>query len=161
VQLPTSTFRASRAGFSLIEIVLALGIIAFALVGILGLFPVAVDAAASSQQETQAAFIARSIFDQLEANPGSSKRSIKLTEEYSGTDRPAVVVDLSKGDPIAPVGFDSDGKALSQADDPFAIYRVEISISPITTPDYGLSKVVVTVKSKNTSYPFSSILRQK
>ena len=42
----------------MVEIVLAIGIISFALVGILGLIPAAMDSAIKSQRETQATCIA-------------------------------------------------------------------------------------------------------
>ncbi|MBW8863810.1 MAG: hypothetical protein JF609_02605 [Verrucomicrobia bacterium] len=161
VQLLGSTFRASHAGFSLIEIVLALGIISFALVGILGLFPVAVNAAADSQHETQAALIARSIFDQLEATPNTPKRTIKPAKKYDDRSVPPVVIDLSKNDSAPPMGFDADGFPLASADDPSAAYKVNIAVTPITTPDYGLSQVVVTVNLHSVSYPFTALLRQQ
>lgn len=47
--------------FTLIEIVLALGILTFALVGILGLFPIALASARDSKSETMAILIAQSI----------------------------------------------------------------------------------------------------
>jgi type II secretory pathway pseudopilin PulG len=71
VQTPTSPslfvnpVRIRRAAFSLIEIVLALGIISFALVGIMGLFPVAMKSAQESQRETRSAHIAQQIFSDL------------------------------------------------------------------------------------------------
>ena len=61
--------RTMTLAFSLVEIVLAVGIISFALVGILGMFPVALDAATRSREETQAAFIARSIYSDLAGYP--------------------------------------------------------------------------------------------
>lgn len=57
--------RRAAIGFSLIEIVLALGIISFALVGIMGLFPVAMKSAQESQRETRATLLARQIFSDL------------------------------------------------------------------------------------------------
>jgi prepilin-type N-terminal cleavage/methylation domain-containing protein len=48
-------------GFTLIEIVLAIGILSFALVGILGLFPVALETARESKEETMMAQVAQSI----------------------------------------------------------------------------------------------------
>jgi len=154
--------RIAREAFSLIEIVLALGIISFALVGILGLFPVAVKAAAESQQETQAALIARSIFDQLEANPGAEPRSISLDEEYTGTSPAPLTIDLTNDNSAAPptISFNADAKPVSASKDPGAPYEAQIAVTPIKTPAYGLSQVVVTVTSKTTSYAFASTLRQ-
>lgn len=54
-------------GFSLIEIVLALGIISFALVGILGIFPLALTSARDSAAETRISFIAQSLLADIRA----------------------------------------------------------------------------------------------
>lgn len=56
------------AAFTLIEIVLAIGIMSFALVGILGLFPVALETARDSKAETQVALLARQIESDLLAS---------------------------------------------------------------------------------------------
>jgi len=149
-------------GFSLIEIILALGIISFALVGILGLFPVAVNAAADSQHETQAALIARSIFDQLETTPETPIRTIVLAKTLDGNSPVPIRIDLTKSSPISPIGFDTSG--IATPSDSNAPYQVTMSVAPLTTPAYGLTRVSLTVKlaaSKVTSYSFVSILRQK
>ena len=59
IQHPGHLAEASGRGFSLIEVVLALGIISFAIVGIIGLMPVAMKSAGDSMRETDATFIAR------------------------------------------------------------------------------------------------------
>ena len=152
-----------QSGFSLIEIILALGIISFALVGILGLFPVAVDAATSSQRETHAALIARSIFDQLNARPESPKRIIGLSEDFDGSSPAPVTLDLDKGS-SATINYDIDGNP-SAGGGTTAIYQAEISVAPVTgPPDLGVSQVTVTVKPRNASgvsYPFASLLLRK
>jgi len=156
--------RTCRAAFSLIEIILALGIISFALVGILGLFPVAVDAAANSQRETQAALIAHSIFDQLNAMPDSSKRSVILGEDYTSTSPTPITVDLTQPTTSATIGFDSNGKPLASSSDPTTAYTAQIIVTPIASPAYETSKVLVVVRpfgSKTVSYPFASIFQQK
>jgi len=63
----------SPRGFSLIEIVLALGVIAFALVGIMGLFPVAMKSAQESMRETRATHIAQQIFSDLRTGTGTNR----------------------------------------------------------------------------------------
>jgi len=55
-----------------VEITIALGIVAFALVAIMGLFPVAMKHAVDSQNETRATFIAQSILADLAAGPTST-----------------------------------------------------------------------------------------
>jgi len=57
----------------LIEVVLALGVIAFALVGIMGLFPVAMKSAQESQRETRATLIAKQIFSDLRVASGTNR----------------------------------------------------------------------------------------
>lgn len=63
--------------FSLIEIVLALGVIAFALVGIMGLFPVAMKSAQESQRETRATLIAQQIFADLRVLSGTNRMLVR------------------------------------------------------------------------------------
>jgi len=53
------------AGFTLVEIVLAIGITGFALVAILGMFPVALKAAELSKRETRATLIAQNVMADL------------------------------------------------------------------------------------------------
>ena len=57
----------------MIEVVLALGVIAFALVGIMGLFPVAMKSAQESQRETRATLIAQQIFSDLRTGTSSNR----------------------------------------------------------------------------------------
>ncbi len=59
--------------FSLIELVLALGVVAFALIGIIGLFPVAIKSAQASRHETRATLIAQQIFSDLVVEKGSCR----------------------------------------------------------------------------------------
>ena len=61
-----STTRAPRgAAFSLTEVVIALGIFAVSMVGVLALFPVASSTGQESSEETQAAILAQMIFDEI------------------------------------------------------------------------------------------------
>src|SRR5205823_7388168 len=50
-----------QSAFSLVEVVLALGVLSFAIVAILGLIPIGLQTSHSSQDETRAAQIAQSI----------------------------------------------------------------------------------------------------
>jgi len=67
------SYKALSRGFSFIEVVLALGVIAFALVGIMGLFPVAMKSAQESQRETRATLIAQQIFSDLRVASGTDR----------------------------------------------------------------------------------------
>jgi len=58
-------FAASRAGFSLVEVTIAIGIFAFVIVGIMGLFPVALQQRGDSALETRATLVARQVFESI------------------------------------------------------------------------------------------------
>jgi uncharacterized protein (TIGR02598 family) len=62
-----------KSAFSLIEVVLALGIISFAIVGIIGMMPVAVKSAGDSMRETDATLIARRVFAELKTGTGGNR----------------------------------------------------------------------------------------
>lgn len=150
-----------KSGFSLIEIILAIGIISFALVGILGLFPVAVNAATDSQRETQAALIARSIFDQLEARPESAVRKVNVSTEFDNESPAPVTVNLATDGTSGPIEFDVDGLPVGTPDAGQPAYRAEIQVTPLMAPDLGLSQVTVTVSpiaAKDVRFPFASVL---
>ena len=63
----------ASSAFSLFEIVLALGVVAFALIGIMGLFPVAMKSAQENQRETRATLIAQQIFSDLRVRAGTNR----------------------------------------------------------------------------------------
>jgi len=79
----TPSFKPLSSGFSLVEIVLALGIISFALVGILGLFPVALDTARDSKAETMITFIGQSIMADIH---GTKRTNTTGTPPVTSTD---------------------------------------------------------------------------
>ncbi len=67
--------------FSLIEVVLALGVVSFSVVAMVGLFPVGYKNALESRQETSAAFIAQQISGDLRSSPFTNASVL-----YRGTD---------------------------------------------------------------------------
>lgn len=82
--------KSSRA-FSLVEVVLALGVAAVAFTAIMGLFPLGLDMSRETHEETQAALIAQSIFGDLRDNFGGgtnlTNRRVLFTSQ----------IDLSNG----------------------------------------------------------------
>jgi uncharacterized protein (TIGR02598 family) len=137
--------------FSLIEVVLAVGVISFALVGIIGLFPVAMQSALDSQRETQVAFIARSLFSELQRVNGD--------EAYITVPDPATT-GLGKPEPInlnpptastSDFFFDQDGGMLN-GDGPTAMYRAEVTVNRTGQPD-GLSRVDIKIFVPNITPP--------
>ena len=67
--------RRPLAGFSLTEVVIALGIFAVSMVGVIALFPVASSAGRESSEETQAAILAQTIFSDLRSSTQAKGKS--------------------------------------------------------------------------------------
>jgi type II secretory pathway pseudopilin PulG len=61
------TLPSKRDAFSLMEVVIALGVVTFALVGLMGLMPVSIDSSRASVNETRAAQIAQRLFTDYKA----------------------------------------------------------------------------------------------
>ena len=70
--------RARRHSFSLLEVVIALGVIAVGIVGVLAVFPTALQTGHSAQDETRAAHIAQSVFGSLVAGATSQFNAVPL-----------------------------------------------------------------------------------
>lgn len=64
-----STRRKSLAGFSLIEVSMTLAVVAFAMIGILGVLPIAFQESRAVVDETRAAQLARLVFGTIETEP--------------------------------------------------------------------------------------------
>ena len=151
-------------GFSLVEIVLALGVISFAMVGIMGMLPVALRVGLESQRETRATHIAQSIFSDLKASPSDGLLIVtrrlpdgameilnpkpKLTE--SGT---FTIYFDETGQPVG-TGLSSEG-----------VFGARISIQP-NDPLPGLSHVEVEVfapvqvtRENRSNFQFTTFLR--
>lgn len=165
-----STERAG--GFSLVEVTLALGIIAFALVGIMALFPVAMKSARESMEETKATLIARQIFADLKAGALEGQSSLVIGPNLATQ---TVPVDLRSASELA-VGFDDEGMPAGgitaqnfensiPADD--LQFAVRVTVSP-NTPDDGISRVTVLVTTPTgaaldhrTTFPFVQFLSNR
>ncbi|CAN5593677.1 hypothetical protein BH09VER1_BH09VER1_41350 [soil metagenome] len=124
------------AGFSLIEIVLALGIISFAIVAIMGMFPVALRSAQESQRETRAALIAQQIYGDLAASTNTTNRVVSV-----GTNLVTVNLATSSTTTIA---YDVTGATLNSTNLANAIFAADVLVSP-DIPFTGLSQVQTTV----------------
>jgi uncharacterized protein (TIGR02598 family) len=167
-------FRQTCLAFSLIEIVLALGIVSFALVGIIGMLPAAMDAATNSQQETQAAFIARALYSEMTSMPGSSTFVATSTNFYDNVDAgDKIAINLATPNRYY-LAYDTEGMPLKATDtgtfasgDRNAGFLTSITISTNNVP-IGISRVDVRVdapggaaETSRRSYYFSTLLKQK
>src|SRR5438128_7171489 len=70
--------RARTHSFSLLEVVIALGVIAVGIVGVLAVFPTALQTGHSAQDETRAAHVAQSVFGSLVAGATSQLTAVPL-----------------------------------------------------------------------------------
>ncbi len=154
-----------RSAFSLIEVVLALAVIAFAITGIMGLFPVALKSAQESQRETRATFIAQQIFNDLKASPRTnlliSTGSDLLDSGNFVTPRPSFTNAWSNI-----VSFDLAGAPIGVGTNTEAIYLASVSSTP-NTPVSGLARVQVDVETpaqaaaaNRSKYTFVTLMQQ-
>jgi len=92
--------RLARHAFSLVEVVLALGVISFAIVAILGVFPVGLSTGHSAQDETRAPQIAQTVFAAL-ASQTFNAVSIKLYDT-TGASSGSMDMDLTQENGVDP-----------------------------------------------------------
>jgi len=130
--------RSRPGGFSLIEIVLAIGVISFAIVAIMGMFPVALRSAQESQRETRAALIAQDIYSNIGSVSGTNRVIPIGTNSW-------VPVNLATTNSFS-LGYDQDGNILGSGTPVGAIFRADVSVSP-DNPIAGISKVQTIVAS--------------
>lgn len=93
---PSSSRRGATA-FSLIEVTLALGIVTFALVGVIGVLPVAMSSSRQSVDKNRAAATADTVFTSLRSQPFQQACYLTTDFDYTGTQNssPADPLDLN------------------------------------------------------------------
>jgi Tfp pilus assembly protein PilV len=106
---PARSPRSSASGFSLVEVSLAMGIVTFALVAILGLLSVGLDAGRASADDTAVAGMSRQVLTRLRAVPFPPTAGLPSPAYLPFTDPPAATVADSF---MAAVFFDSSGDCL-------------------------------------------------
>lgn len=143
--------RKSLHAFSLIEVVLALGILTFALVALLSLFPLALGTAADSKTETRITQIAQSIFadirqssnlssTQLVIGPDPGTNSSDLTTQDLGSSSGSTVITYNEeGEPVTASGNYTGGY-------PSAVFIARVTADPVTGTTPTLSKIFVSIE---------------
>jgi Tfp pilus assembly protein PilV len=111
--------RARTCSFSLIEVVIALGVIAVGIVGILAVFPTALQTGHSAQDETRAAHIAQSVFGSLVAGASSQFSNVQLPLYPSPSPVPTPLsINLTTGSgttPAVTLYADNDGNLIANS----------------------------------------------
>ncbi len=127
---------ADRTGFSLIEVVLSLGVIAFALVAILGVFPTGLSANRSGITDTRAGELVKAVTATIEAQCHSfgSIQCYGLTLDLGSLDKtsPAQLLYASFPSPDSP--------QITNTVDPGTIYTIELRFdnNPEVAPGVSL-----------------------
>ena len=129
-----SRFPASpRAAFSLVEVTLSLGIIAFCLVTLVGLLPVGLNSNQAALQQTAAAAIAQAVVADLRSAPPTSPTSSApvKTARYNVVLPPAgVTVQTFNVREDASLSLDNPLGPASARPGPDARYRVSLEFLP-------------------------------
>ena len=146
--------RSRLTGFSLVEAALSLAILSFALVAIIGLFPVALLTARESSAETRATLIARRIVDEIQSLAATN---ISLVRAPSVTNAHARISGLDLSSPFCSVLlYDEQGEGMTNqvAAEDFgngitaadAYFVAEVRLTP-NYPRPGISRVQATVEA--------------
>lgn len=137
-------FGADRGGFSLVEVVLALGIVSFAMVGIMGLLPVGLDAFRQSINLTVESQIAQQIINNAQVVPYDKLAGYTHFYDENGSE-------VASGDPqqiyTATVSLTNPAASLT-ANLPHGITTtLVVTISNKTQPQEAASHSFVLVKN--------------
>jgi uncharacterized protein (TIGR02598 family) len=109
--------------FSLLEVVIALGVVTVGIVGILGVIPTALQSGKSAQDETRAAHIAQSVFGSLVAQAPSQFTNVQIRLSDGATLSPAIDLRTTLS-PAVTLYADNDGKLTYSATN--AAYTIPI-----------------------------------
>ena len=99
-----------KAAFSLLEVVIALGVITVGVVGVLAVFPTALQTGHSAQDETRAAHIAQSVFGSLVAQAPSQFSNVQFLLSDAITLSPSINLAASSSPTTPSLCGDNDGK---------------------------------------------------
>jgi prepilin-type N-terminal cleavage/methylation domain len=116
-----------KRGFSLVEVVIALGVITIGFVTVLGVFPTALQTGHSAQDETRAAHIAQSVFGSLVAQAPSQFSNLQLV--LSDGSRASGINLTMSATPALTLYADNDGKLTNSATNTTYAIQIYTSIS--------------------------------
>jgi uncharacterized protein (TIGR02598 family) len=167
--------RSRPVAFSLVEAVLSLAIVSFAMIAILGLFPVAARTARESDNETRATVIARRIFDELQSLPRSNTALVRGPSVIN-PDWRIRGLDLSSSSEHV-LTYDEQGEGLTNEVSPDAFpnpisapgahFVAEVRVTP-DSPSPGISRVQATVEapssapsSRRSSFVFVTLINHR
>jgi uncharacterized protein (TIGR02598 family) len=115
------------AGFSLVEVTLALGVSSFGMLAIFGLLPVGLSSSQTSGQQTMAANIATAIVADMNQVPNSS--AIAASSGALNAVSPQYSIDVTGSSAHQSFYTDGSGKYLSKSYTPAARYSVSVNLA--------------------------------
>lgn len=111
--------RLSATSFTLVEVVLALGVIGFAIVAIIGVLPVGLSTGRSAQDETRAAQIAQDIFASLASQTQTNYNNATINQPPNFN----YAVPLNRNYNYQPLGATNDGQlSPTYTSEPYKIF---------------------------------------
>jgi type II secretory pathway pseudopilin PulG len=133
-------FRSLRKpeAFSLVEVVLALGVISFALIAILGAFPAGLSTQRSAQDDTRAAQIAGDILSSLTSQTQANWFNATINQpQPSPSPNFVYTVPLNRDYDYAPLGANYDGTLIANyaAGLPYQV-TIKTRASPTVPPGF-------------------------
>ena len=146
--------RSRLTGFSLVEAALSLAILSFAIVAMIGLFPVALQTARESNAETRATLIARRIVDEIQSLPATN---ISLVRGASVINASSRISGFDLSSPFSSVLlYDEQGEGMtnevpaeafqSGINAAEAYFAAEVRLTP-SFPQPGVSRLETSVEA--------------
>lgn len=142
----------NRSAFSLVEVTVSLGVMAFALVAMFGLVPVGLTANQNSVEMNTMAAISQDIIADLHSTKTDTNRSPRFQFDTSGGTSPQVLFFNSSGEASGAVGAGPDLNASGSAGGSgsgsiakTSRYRAAVVITATDSSDFAAKKVRIVV----------------
>jgi len=157
----------SNYAFTLIEVVIALGVTTFCLITLLALLPVGVNTAVKSRGETRAGYLAEQIVSDLRSSPFNNATILSLN---GGTLTPLASISMATGSTNT-LTCDAGDNVLGIDAAPYASpvtsaganFLVQVIVTPATLPNLSTVSVEVSAPaqaplSSRTRYGFQTMI---
>ena len=144
-----------NAGFSLVEVVIALGVVGFAIVAILGVIPLGLKTSHSAQDQTRSAQIAQDILSSMASQAQTNFPNVVINQTSTGF---SYNINLSNKYQYDTLAADNEGRliAASSASDvlkyPYQVL-VQVDPSPVGFDSGYASQVTVRILSPPSANP--------
>jgi uncharacterized protein (TIGR02598 family) len=144
--------------FSLVEVVLALGVVAFAIVAIIGIVPTGLSTGHSAQDDTRATQIAQDLINSMASQAQTNFTAVKLTIP-GNANPPTLDLTSSSTSPAAQLYANNDGKLSDSATN--ATYSVQVATNntPVGFDSGYANQITVRIAWPATAAPSTQTFR--